>query len=263
MELRNKKVIVTGGAAGMGKEMVKQLLGKGAYVSALDINKEGLDKLKLELNNDKLSVFEVNMANNDSLLKFKEDYYKVHSEVDCLINNAGIIQPFVHVEELDDKTVDRVMDVNFFGPVNLIRMFLNDLKKRPIANITNISSMGGFFPFPGQTIYGASKAALKLFTEGLYAESLNSNVKVMVVFPGAIATDITKNSNVETKASAENTKVKMLSPNEAARQIISGIEKNKFKLYVGNDAKFMHFMYNISAKRAIKFINKMMAKSGM
>lgn len=261
MELRNKKVIITGGAAGMGKEMVKQLLQKGAYVAALDINKEGLEKLKLEINNERLSVFEVNMADNASLIKFKEDYSKVHAEVDCLINNAGIIQPFVHVEQLDDKTVDRVMDVNFFGPVNLIRMFLPELKKRPISNITNISSMGGFFPFPGQTIYGASKAALKIFTEGLYAEAEGSNLKVMVVFPGAIATDISKNSNVESKQTEETSKIKMLPADEAAKQIISGIEKNKFKLYVGNDSKFMHSFYTLNSKKAIKFINKMMSKS--
>jgi len=260
MNLNNKKVIITGGAAGMGKEMVKLLLQKGAYVSALDINKEGLNNLKNELNNDKLSIFEVNMADKDSLVKFKEDYYKVHNEVDCLINNAGIIQPFVPVEELEDKVVDRVMNVNFFGPVNLTKMFLNDLKRRPIANVTNISSMGGFFPFPGQTIYGASKAAIKIFTEGLYAESLNSNMKVMVVFPGAIATDISKNSNVESKSTEGNSKIKMLPASEAARQIIEGIEKNKFKLYVGSDSKFMHLLYVLNAKRAIKFINKMMSK---
>lgn len=260
MELKNKKIIVTGGAAGIGKELVKELLTKGAYVAALDINKEGLDNLSKELNNDRLSVFQVNMADNSSLVKFKDDYYKTFDVVDGLINNAGIIQPFVNVENLDDKTVDRVMDVNFFGPVNLTRMFIKDLKERPIANITNVSSMGGFFPFPGQTIYGASKAALKLFTEGLYAELLDTNVKVMIVFPGAIATDITKNSNVETKETTESSKVKMLSPKEAASQIIKGIEKNKFKLYVGQDSKMMCFMYKLNSKGAIKFIKKMMSK---
>lgn len=254
MELRGKKIIITGGAAGMGKEMTKQLLQKGAYVAALDINGEGLEKLKVELNNEKLSTFVVNLADNESLTKFKEDYYNVHNEVDVLINNAGIVQPFVNVENLDDKTIDRVMAVNFFGPVNLTRMFLEDLKKRPVANITNISSMGGFFPFPGQTIYGASKAALKLFTEGLYAESLGTNMNVMIVFPGAIATDILKNSNVTYEDKKESSSMKMLPAPEAAKQIIEGIEKNKFKLFVGQDAKFMNFLYNFNSKKAIKFI---------
>ena len=116
--------------------------------------------------------------------------------------------------------------------------------------------MGGFFPFPGQTIYGASKAALKLFTEGLYAELLDTNVKVMVVFPGAVNTNITKNSNVNMVNN--NSSYKMLSANKAATEIIKGIEKNKFQLYVGGDSKIMHFLYNLNPKFAIKMIKKQM-----
>lgn len=258
MELRGKRIIITGGAAGMGKEMTKQLLQKGAYVAALDINEEGLKNLKVELNDEKLSTFVVNIADNESLTKFKEDYYKVHKEVDVLINNAGIVHPFANIEDLDEKTIGRVMAVNFFGPVNLTKMFIGDLKKRPVSNITNVSSMGGFFPFPGQTIYGASKSALKLFTEGLYAEALGTNMSVMIVFPGAIATDILKNSNVEYKGKEESSGMPMLPAPEAAKQIIQGIEKNKFKLYVGKDAKFMNFLYTMNSKKAIKFIKEKM-----
>lgn len=258
MELKDKKVIVTGGAAGIGKELVKQLLFKGAVVSALDINLDGLNTLKSELNTDRLSVYKVDMGDENSLNLFKEEYYKTHNEADCLINNAGIIQPFINVDDLDMNVINRVMNINFYGPLKLTRLFLKDFKKRPIANVTNISSMGGFFPFPGQTVYGASKAALKIFTEGMYSELLDTNVKVMVVFPGAIATEISKNSHVEMKTDASNSKMKMTSPVEAASEIIKGIEKNKFKLYIGKDAKFMNLFYKISDKKAIKFINKMM-----
>ncbi|MDD4831848.1 MAG: SDR family oxidoreductase [Tenericutes bacterium] len=260
MELKDKKVIVTGGAAGMGKELVVQLLKKGSYVAALDINQEGLNNLKSELNNDRLSIHRVDVSNDQSLEDFKREYYSIHQEVDCLINCAGIIQPFVNVEQLDMNTINRVMNINFFGPFKLTKMFIEDLKKRPIANITNISSMGGFFPFPGQTVYGASKAALKLFTEGLYAESLDTNLKVMVVFPGAIATDIAKNSNVQMNTSASDSKMKMTSAPDASSQIIKGIEKDTFKLYVGKDAKFMNMLYKFNDKKAIAYINKMMKK---
>ena len=260
MELKDKKVIVTGGAAGMGKELVVQLLKKGSYVAALDINQEGLNNLKSELNNDRLSIHRVDVSNDQSLEDFKREYYSIHQEVDCLINCAGIIQPFVNVEQLDMNTINRVMNINFFGPFKLTKMFIEDLKKRPIANITNISSMGGFFPFPGQTVYGASKAALKLFTEGLYAESLDTNLKVMVVFPGAIATDIAKNSNVQMNTRASDSKMKMTSAPDASSQIIKGIEKDTFKLYVGKDAKFMNMLYKFNDKKAIAYINKMMKK---
>lgn len=87
--------------------------------------------------------------------------------------------------------IERVINVNFYGTVYLTKAFLPHFLKRPEAQIVNISSMGGFISFPMQTIYGAAKAAVKIFTEGLYAELRETSVKVTVVHPGAIATNIT------------------------------------------------------------------------
>ncbi len=262
MEVKDKKIIVTGGANGIGKELAKQLLNQGAYVAVADINKDNLEKLKEELKSDKLTTFVLDVSNEENIKIFKEEYIKKCKDIDILINNAGIVQPFINVNELDDSIIKRVMNVNFFGPVNLTKAFLSDLLKRKEAYIVNLSSMGGFFPFPKQSIYGASKAAIKIFTEGLYAELLNTNVKVMVVFPGAIATNILKNSNVTIKSqqSKEEGKssYKMLSPQKAAEEIISGILKNKFKLFVGSDSKFMRLFYRLNSEYAIKSINKKM-----
>ena len=200
------------------------------------------------------------MGSSESILKFREEYKKDYSDVDIIINNAGIIQPFVDVEHLDDNTINKVMNVNFFGPVNLIRYFMEDLTRdKKEQYIVNVSSMGGFFPFPGQTIYGASKAALKIFTEGLYAELEKTNVRVMIVLPGAMNTNITTNSNVSVKTDKDSSSYKMLEADEAARQIIEGIEKNKFKIFLGSDSKFLRFLYKINSKWAISFINKKMS----
>ncbi len=262
MKVNGKRIIVTGAGGGMGRELALQLLAKGAYVAALDISEKGLEVTKEKANNsDHLTLHVVDVTNDDSLNKFKEDYFSKHSVVDGLINNAGIIQPFINVDKLDMDMINRVMNVNFYGPLKLTKLFLPELLKRPEAHIANVSSMGGFFPFPGQTVYGASKAAIKLFTEGLYAELLNTNVHVTVIFPGAIATDIAKNSNVDLGMDASSSKIKMLAADEAARQMIKGIEKNKFKIYVGSDSKMMNLMYKFNDKSAIKFINKMMQVS--
>lgn len=99
MEIRNKNTIITGAASGVGKELTKQMLLKGANVAALDLNEENLNKLKKELNNDKLKTYVVDMGNNESIKKFREDYKKDYSDADIIINNAGIIQP------LDRKSV--------------------------------------------------------------------------------------------------------------------------------------------------------------
>ncbi len=259
MEIKERNIIVTGAASGVGKELTKQLLRKGGNVAAIDINEENLKSLKEELNSDKLKTYVVDMGSIDSIKKFRENYKKDYSDVDIIINNAGIIQPFVTVEDLDDTTINKVMNVNFFGPVHLIRFFMEDLTKDKTEQyIVNVASMGGFFPFPGQTIYGASKAALKIFTEGLYAELEKTNVRVMIVLPGAMDTNITKNSNVEIKTSKEESNFKLLGADVAAAQIIAGIEKNKFKLFLGMDAKFLRTLYKINSKWAISYINKKM-----
>ena len=259
MEIKERNIIVTGAASGVGKELTKQLLRKGGNVAAIDINEENLKSLKEELNSDKLKTYVVDMGSIDSIKKFRENYKKDYSDVDIIINNAGIIQPFVTVEDLDDTTINKVMNVNFFGPVHLIRFFMEDLTKDKTEQyIVNVASMGGFFPFPGQTIYGASKAALKIFTEGLYAELEKTNVRVMIVLPGAMDTNITKNSNVEIKTSKEESNFKLLGADVAAAQIIAGIEKNKFKLFLGTDAKFLRTLYKINSKWAISYINKKM-----
>lgn len=259
MNIRKKNVIVTGAASGLGKELTKQLLNKGCNVAAVDINQSNLDLLVDELKSSKLKTYVVDMGSEDSIKKFRIEYKKDYSDVDIIINNAGIIQPFVKVEKLDDNTINKVMNINFFGPVNLIRYFMEDLiKDRSEQYIVNVSSMGGFFPFPGQTIYGASKAALKIFSEGLYAELEKTNVRVMIVLPGAMNTNITKNSNVEVKTTKEDSNFKLLEADVAAYKIIEGIEKNKFKLFLGNDAKFLKFLYKINSKFAISYINKKM-----
>lgn len=259
MEIKRKNAIVTGAASGLGKELTKQLLAKGCNVAAVDINADNLEKLKEELKSNKLRTYIVDMGSDESIKKFREDYKKDYSDVDIIVNNAGIIQPFVKVDKLDDATINRVMNINFFGPVNLIRYFMEDLTKdRSEQYIVNVSSMGGFFPFPGQTIYGASKAALKIFTEGLYAELEKTNVRVMIVLPGAMNTNITTNSNVKIDTTAEESSFKLLEADVAAATIIDGIEKNKFKIFLGQDAKFLRFLYKINSKWAISFINKKM-----
>ena len=260
MRINKMNAIVTGAASGLGLELTKQLLSEGANVAAVDINADNLKKLEEELKSNRLKTYVVDMGDTESIKKFRVDYKKDYSDADIIINNAGIIQPFVKVGDLEDNTINKVMNVNFFGPLNLIRYFMEDLTKdRKEQYIVNVASMGGFFPFPGQTIYGASKAALKIFTEGLFAELENSNVHVMIVLPGAMATNITKNSNVEMEASSDDSPLKLLAPDVAANTIINGIKNNKFKLFLGNDSKFLKFLYKINSIWAIRFINKKMS----
>jgi hypothetical protein len=131
---------------------------------------------------------------------------------------------------------------------------------RPEAHIVNLSSMGGFVPVPGQTIYCAAKAAVKLMSEGLASELLNTNIRVTVVFPGAVATNIVGNSGIETRsdASGENGRANPLSATKAAEIIVNAIERNARHVYVGRDSSLMNILSRLNPSFAARAVAKKM-----
>ena len=242
----------------MGRELVLYLLSKGASVVALDINKITLEEtFALAGSNKKqLTGYVLDITNKESVEQCVDKIIAVHDQVDGLINNAGIIQPFVKLNELGYEAIERVIKVNFYGTLYMTKPLLPHLLTRPEAHIVNISSMGGFLPVPGQTIYGATKAAVKLLTEGLHSELMDTNVKVTVVFPGAVNTNIMKNSglNMPQQSSTENKSMNILSSSKAAQIIIDGMERNQYRILVGKDATFMDFIYRLKPTYAAKLI---------
>lgn len=263
MNAKGKNIVVTGGGNGMGRELVLQLLGKGATVFAADINLEALNEtVKIAGNSNRLFTYVVDISDQEAVNDFAQKVMGEHKKVDGIINNAGIIQPFIHLNELGMDRIDRVMNINFYGTLYTIKAFLPQLLKRPEAHIVNVSSMGGFLPVPGQSIYGASKAAVKLLSEGLSSELMDTKVKVSVIIPGGIATDIKKNSNISYKVSADSSKAKLvLTPQKAAELIIKAMEKNRLRTYIGKDCKVMNILYKLSPFVAMRMINKVMNSS--
>lgn len=258
MKVQNKVIVVTGGASGMGRELVLNLLSKDAKVITIDINENALQETMAlaGIKKDSLKTFVVNITDRTAVEKLLNDAVAAFGFVDGIINNAGIIQPFIKVNELGYDAIERVMNINFYGTLYLVKTFLPHLLTRPEAHIMNISSMGGFLPVPGQSIYGASKAAVKLLTEGLHSELMDTNVKVTVVFPGAINTNIMKNSglNIPQQTSTENKAMKILSAAKAAQIMIDGMEQNRYRVLVGKDAKFMDLLYRLNPVYAARLI---------
>lgn len=265
MKVANKVIVVTGGGSGIGRELVLQLVQKGARVAAVDINETTLQET-LQLAGDlgsRISTHVVNIADRQAVEALPARVVAAHGSVDGLINNAGIIQPFVRVNDLSYEQIERVMNINFYGALYLVKAFLPHLLKRPQGHIVNLSSMGAFLPVPGQSLYGASKAAIKLLSEALNSELMATNVRVTVVMPGAIGTNIMVNSGLMTKeeqAKQANTKgaIKMTSATDAARVIIDGMEKDKYQVFIGSDSKLMNFLTKIAPLAAAKLIYKQM-----
>lgn len=262
MKVQNKVIVVTGGGNGMGREIVLNLLSRGASVAAVDIKESALQEtVKLAGDQkDRLAAFVLNITDKEAVEALPAEVIARFGVVDGLINNAGIIQPFVRLNDLKFDAIQRVLDVNLYGTLYMVKAFLPYLLKRPVAHVVNVSSMGGFLPVPGQTVYGASKAAVKLLTEGLYAELLNTNVKVTLVYPGAIGTNIAANSGVAVSIGADSAEAsaKTLAPEKAAQIIVDAMEQDRYSVLVGSDARFMDFIYRLNPKGAAGFIYKQM-----
>lgn len=261
MNVKDKVIVLTGGSSGMGRELTLLLLKKGARVAAIDVNPQTLQEtvsLAGELKGN-LSTHVANITDQKAVEALPQAILAVHKQIDGLINCAGIIQKFVLFKDLEFADIQRVMNVNFYGTLFMTKAFLPHLVKRPEAHLVNFSSMGGFLPVPAQTIYGASKAAVKLFTEALYSELMDTPVHVTAVYPGAIATNIAANSGVVMQGvDASTSKIKTTSAPEAARIILAGVEKNKFKVLVGPDAKMMDFLVRLMPKQATGIIYSQM-----
>ena len=271
MNLTNKVVVVTGAGSGIGRELALQLVAKGAIVAAADYNEQALietEQLLCQQSNESKSRFSrhiVDISNNEQVQATAKAVVLLHGQVDSIINNAGIIQPFSHVENLAIEHMERIFNVNWWGVVYMTRAFLPALKKSPQARIVNISSMGGYMPFPGQVIYGASKAAVKLMTEGLMVELAGTNVGVSVVYPGAVQTNITNNApDMSEKAklavTEQDDKKVGVTAEAAAKVIIKGIEKDKSRILVGSDCKFIDKLYRLMPVKAAHLMSWLMKK---
>ena len=264
MNVSEKVIIVTGGGKGLGRALVLNLLTEGCRVVAVDINGEALaETFQMAKGYARsLMISQTDITNPEAIDDMICQTLFRYGAIDGIINNAGIIQPFRRIRDLDTKDIDRVFNINFKGTLNLIKAALPALHKRPEAHIVNISSMGGFLPVPGQAIYGASKAAVKILSEALRAELQESAIGVTTVFPGALYTNIKANSGLQADAGAGtegHAPSAAFSPTKAAKMIIHAIEQNKAQLYIGKDAESMNLLYRLNPNMATKLISNKIA----
>lgn len=245
MNIYHKVAVVTGAGSGVGRELTLRLLARGAKVAGADINLAALEETRTlaAANADRFAAFALDITDQNAVASLPEKVMERFGAVDILINNAGIIHPFTDVEEMDAAVIEKVFRVNFFGTLNMTRAFLPYLRRASCAYLVNLSSAGAISPMPGETIYGASKAAVRLMTEGLQNELRSSGIRAMTVLPGGINTNIIRNSAVSVAPSVESLRERLafllLTPQKVASRIMSGIERNRSRLVLGIDAVIM------------------------
>jgi len=248
MKLRDKVVAITGAGSGIGRALALAVARSGARVAGLDLHHETMDETAalVRAAGGQCLSFSGDVGKPDVAPAFLAAVLAEYGVVDVLINNAGIIQPFVPFSRMTLAQVERVFDVNWRGVVHMTHAFLPSLKARPVAHLVNVSSMGGLCPVPGQGVYGASKAAVKLFSESLALELKGTSVKVTTVLPGGVKTNITANA-----------------PDISDAEKKAQLEKGKERLTVGADSALVDKLARLSPKRVGTLMALLMERAGI
>lgn len=185
--LKNKKIIISAGASGIGWATAKVCLEKGATVFICDIDKKYLSKAKKhKQNNKKLFVYECDASNEKEVKDLFLKINKKTKKIDCLINNVGISGPTGTIEKLSSNDWEKTLKVNVISHFHFTKLSIPMLKKNKGGSIINLSSTAGIFGFPLRSPYAASKWAVVGMTKTLAMELGKFNIRVNVICPGTI-----------------------------------------------------------------------------
>ena len=264
---------VTGGASGIGRALARELAARGCDLALADRDEAGLASVVAELakSGRKVTMHHVDVSEPSQIEAFAAVAIAAHPTLNILINNAGVAL-LGQFNEIDQAQFEWLMNINFGGVVHATRVFLPQLSSRPAAHIVNVSSIFGIIAPPGQTAYCASKFAVRGFSEALRHELklAQSPVKLSVVHPGGIATNIVRNmrTGVAVTDNARRAEVIEFFDKEfakttaqaAATAIITGIEKNAPRILIGGDARMLDRLQRILPGTYFRILKRRMAK---
>ena len=223
--LEAKTVLITGGASGIGKIMVRLMLERKAKVIIWDINQEKIDETLSEFSNlGNVFGFNVDVSNSEQIQETAKKVKQEIGVVDVLINNAGIIVgKYFSEHSLSD--ISKTMEINANAPMLITKVFLDDMLYQNSGHICNIASSGGLISNPKMSVYAASKWSLIGWSDSLRLEmkQMDKKVNVTTIMPYYINTGMF--DGVESK-------IAILDPEAAALTIIKAIEKNKIMLSI-------------------------------
>jgi len=222
MKIQNgTKVLITGGASGIGKLMGQLLLQKGAELIIWDINQPGIDQTIADFSSlGKVTGYRVDVSSADAVIAAANLVKENHGTIDLLINNAGIVVgKFFHLHSISDIT--RTMDINANAPMFVALQFLPGMMAQKSGHICNIASSAGLISNPRMSVYAASKWAAIGWSDSVRLEmqQLKTNVGITTVTPYYINTGMFDG--------VKSSVIPILKPEKVARQIIRGIERNK------------------------------------
>ncbi|EMH80315.1 3-oxoacyl-[acyl-carrier-protein] reductase [alpha proteobacterium HIMB114] len=194
--LKNKKVIITGGSRGIGLSVLEALYKYDAKILTIGSNSNNLENLKKNFPN--IIVEQLNLKNQNDIVKQFPKFIETLGGIDVLINNAGITKDNLTLRMKEEEWKD-VIDVNLNSVFFTCQIAIKAMIKNKSGSIVNITSVVGHTGNAGQANYTASKAGVVAMTKSLAKEYAKKNIRVNCVSPGFIATDMTKDLKEEYK----------------------------------------------------------------
>ena len=271
---KDKVAVITGAGSGMGRYLAVLLAKDGADVSVCDVNEETLNETVEMLRKYNVSVSShlLDVSDKEAIEALPGKVIEQHGKVDMVFNNAGVTTG-THFKDMDENNWDWVMGINFDGVINSTRAFIPHMVDSPEAALVNTSSLFGMVAVPGQTVYHATKFAVRGFTESLAMEmkETNPNLQIHCVHPGHIGTNIaadarfdeenfnqddtqvsnsifTRNAPKSQKEMGDLFREGGMHPSKAAEIILNGVKKNKTRIFIGLDAKLLDLSQRIFPK---------------
>ena len=188
MNLQDSTVLITGGTSGIGFEIAKQLIEKGAKVIVTGRDQSKLDETKHLL--PQLEIIQSDAADPKQIEALRKTIETKFPKTNIVINNAGIMRKLNMHDARDLNDVTQEIEINLMGPIRMTQEFLPFLKKQPSAAFMNVSSGLAFVPFAISPVYSATKAGLHSFSQALRIQLKYTNVKVFELAPPGTETPL-------------------------------------------------------------------------
>lgn len=259
MNYKEKTVLITGAANGIGKKIAETLYLNGCKVVVSDIQKDTLNDLYRTYDATRTFIYPMDVTKAEDWENICQQTIERFGSIDILLNVAGIIEPG-YIHETSVQKIDRQIDINLKGTIYGVHYVSQYMAKHRRGHIINISSMAGLAPIPGLNIYTASKFGVRGFSLAVAQELAEYNVYVSVLCPDAVKTNMLDYQKDKKEAAMTFSGNQILTVEALSKAIISLIEKPRFELWLPVSRGILASVGALFPKIATKIKNGMIEK---
>ena len=233
MSLQDKVVVIMGASSGIGAATAKLLASKGAKVTIAARRMNRLEEIKQAIPDSDILAVEADVTKAEEVQNVVDQTVAKFGRVDALYNNAGIM-PVNNLDQIAQDEWQNMLDINVKGVLNGIAAALPVMKKQKSGHIITTSSVLGYEVLPGYAAYSGTKYAVRAIMEGLRQEEHQNNIKITIIAPGSVKTELYKSVNnsaahdgLEKVMQAAGTQMTSLDPEEIAQAVAFVIDTPK------------------------------------